>query len=394
MTAQNALAFPGLLMRSLGPALLSWSERRRVPAFGGFLPTDIAGLVGWYDPSDLSTMFQDDLGKVPVTAAGDPVALMLDTSKGLALGPELVVNGDFSTGDLTGWTDTTTGGDWSVVDGKAVDAGTSAGDLQQTVATEVGAFYQVEFTQSDISNGNPSFKFAGQNITTAQSAPGTYKAIVRAASTSAPVATSGQLALWSVDNVSVRKVAGNHLVQVTAAARPTYQTDGTLHWLQFDGVDDVLVGPVVDTGGATSMALGAAFITDAFGSISAGVFGDAEYQDGGIMIAVGSSEVAVISNDDGAEYRTYFSPVSLGATYVALGYTGVGAFHYRTGKDEQARPDDSTSSPVMELLLGKGTQGGRTGNFNGKVFSAVYAVSDEAQARALIHYLNKKAGLA
>ncbi len=33
---------------------------------------------------------------------------------------------------------------------------------------------------------------------------------------------------------------GNHASQATAAARPLYKTDGTYHWLQFDGVDDSL----------------------------------------------------------------------------------------------------------------------------------------------------------
>lgn len=34
----------------------------------------------WYDPSDLSTMFQDSGGTTPVTAAGDPVGLIMDKS--------------------------------------------------------------------------------------------------------------------------------------------------------------------------------------------------------------------------------------------------------------------------------------------------------------------------
>lgn len=34
----------------------------------------------WYDPSDLSTLFQDVAGTIPVTADGDPVGLMLDKS--------------------------------------------------------------------------------------------------------------------------------------------------------------------------------------------------------------------------------------------------------------------------------------------------------------------------
>ncbi|MDO8983007.1 hypothetical protein [Cypionkella sp.] len=34
----------------------------------------------WYDPSDLSTLFQDAAGTTPVTASGQPVGLMLDKS--------------------------------------------------------------------------------------------------------------------------------------------------------------------------------------------------------------------------------------------------------------------------------------------------------------------------
>lgn len=34
----------------------------------------------WYDPSDLSTLFQDSAGTTPVTADGQPVGLMLDKS--------------------------------------------------------------------------------------------------------------------------------------------------------------------------------------------------------------------------------------------------------------------------------------------------------------------------
>src|SRR5690554_1480219 len=33
---------------------------------------------------------------------------------------------------------------------------------------------------------------------------------------------------------------GNHASQSVAASRPVYRTDGTLHWLEFDGVDDHL----------------------------------------------------------------------------------------------------------------------------------------------------------
>lgn len=50
---------------------------------GGFQPSTLfaIGEQGvWYDPSDLSTMFQDDAGTVPVTAAGQVVGLIHDKS--------------------------------------------------------------------------------------------------------------------------------------------------------------------------------------------------------------------------------------------------------------------------------------------------------------------------
>ena len=41
----------------------------------------LAGVLGvWLDPSDLSTLFQDAAGTIPVTSDGDPVGLMLDKS--------------------------------------------------------------------------------------------------------------------------------------------------------------------------------------------------------------------------------------------------------------------------------------------------------------------------
>jgi len=50
---------------------------------GGFGPSTLfaAGEQGaWYDPSDMSTLFQDDAGTTPVTAAGQSVGRILDKS--------------------------------------------------------------------------------------------------------------------------------------------------------------------------------------------------------------------------------------------------------------------------------------------------------------------------
>jgi hypothetical protein len=51
--------------------------------------------------------------------------------------------------------------------------------------------------------------------------------------------TNASVAGFTVDNISVRELPGNHATQATAAARPILrQTAGGLYYLEFDGVDD------------------------------------------------------------------------------------------------------------------------------------------------------------
>lgn len=52
-------------------------------ALDGVFPNDLfrAGEQGvWYDPADMSTLFQDSAGTIPVTATGQPVGRMMDKS--------------------------------------------------------------------------------------------------------------------------------------------------------------------------------------------------------------------------------------------------------------------------------------------------------------------------
>jgi hypothetical protein len=50
-----------------------------VEGVGVWLPS-LLPPAAWYDPSDISTLFQDAAGTVPVTADGDPVGMILDRS--------------------------------------------------------------------------------------------------------------------------------------------------------------------------------------------------------------------------------------------------------------------------------------------------------------------------
>ncbi|MDE9450351.1 hypothetical protein J3R80_07695 [Aliiroseovarius sp. Z3] len=50
---------------------------------------------------------------------------------------------------------------------------------------------------------------------------------------------------------------GHDLIQPVSAARPTYRTDGSFHWIEADGVDDGLVtAPVFDVENPVTMILG------------------------------------------------------------------------------------------------------------------------------------------
>jgi hypothetical protein len=202
----------------------------------------------WYDPSDLTTLYQDAAGTTPVTADGDPVGLMLDKSQGLVLGPEMVQSiPEPRIQDYEG-----SSGQWNSVTNTASNAAVSTSvhyprfrflfpdidetktyKLSITLSGEVDKIsllpvYGPGLVSTDISNqSGPTYTYTGK---------------LSASSLNLGIFTDGR-AVWdgiTVDSVSIRELKGNHAVQSVAARRPIYRTDGILHWLEFDGVDDRL----------------------------------------------------------------------------------------------------------------------------------------------------------
>ena len=183
------------------------------------------------------TLFQVSNGQLNVVQATNPLGLVPDVKRPDELGPNLVVNGDFSSGS-TGWT---LDNGWSISGGVAL-ANTNLGSerLGRTYLGAIGVSYLVtaditmlatptNFASVGINIGGAnqdlfvstqfglvggvSYKLQGiAELTTATSFS------VRVGS-----ANGANHALnYTVDNISVREVPGNHITQPTAAQRPQF----------------------------------------------------------------------------------------------------------------------------------------------------------------------------
>ncbi len=167
----------------------------------------------WFDPSDMSTMFQETSGAIPVTGYEQPVGLIFDKSKNFSIGSELVTNGTFDTD--TAWTK---GAGWTIESGSAkiVSAGTS-GNLIQTFSTTVGKWYILRWTYT----GTGGLRVSSGGLPFTEANAGTHTRYIRSDSATNSISFFTQYgATGTLDNVSIREFAGNHAFQTTAASRP------------------------------------------------------------------------------------------------------------------------------------------------------------------------------
>lgn len=194
----------------------------------------------WFDPSDLSTLYQDAAGTVPVTGVEQPVGLMLDKSKGLALGQEYVKNA----ADREFTSDT---GFWAKEGNSSISGGVvninnvpgTAAIYKRNFPNAPGGYVEVSFDLA-ITAGAVHVLYGGavsQNFTT--SGRKTVR-LYRPAVNTLGIRSAGSVtALGTIDNISVREIPGNHASQPTATARPIYRASPAR--IDFDAVDDALI---------------------------------------------------------------------------------------------------------------------------------------------------------
>lgn len=211
----------------------------------------VAGIVrandgALFDPSDLSTLYQDAAGTTPVTAVEQPVGLILDKSQGLELGLERVVNGDNEAGisapplnTLTNFTskvqssERAQSGNYSV---KLTSNSTSAPHYWNLVSVSAGVSLKISGWVYI-----PAGTTANQPIKLVDIFDGSYTPVIASSfdqwvyfSAIRPAkATAWALAIgnndaanWNggsiyIDNLSVREIKGNHATQSVTASRPT-----------------------------------------------------------------------------------------------------------------------------------------------------------------------------
>lgn len=215
----------------------------------------------WFDPSDLATLFQDAAGSVPVTADGQPVGLVLDKSRGLAPGAELaaslptpiVVNFGGSIGAWDGASRTMTN--------SGLSSNNSYPRFQFNLGLQANARYHVvgQLTGDIAALAVVSLTISGLlNTVTYDPATGAFEARQVSAGAILEFRLNGTIAgvkSVQIAAISVRELPGAHAAQATSTRRPTYRAEAGLRWLDFDGVDDLLVTSALDLTSTTRLSL-------------------------------------------------------------------------------------------------------------------------------------------
>ena len=250
-----------------------------------------------YDPNDLTTLYQDTAGTVPVTAVGQPVGLMLDKSRGLALGANL------STGITDGWIP-----DLSIEE--TLSMAPVGAKTSKWFAVEPSSFYKIyapisNRTRVQVKNASGVITY----LTPYSSSMGANNSILKSNSDSVlmRVYFANESIGSTVTTFEVRKLSGNHAYQTVSASRPVLQRNATTgaYYLTFDGTDDFLLTNTVDftTTDKVSLFAGVRKLSDAtFGAILSSLGGNGTFEMYHPSAAGSNNYVLSASGSTGATY--------------------------------------------------------------------------------------------
>lgn len=218
---------------------------------GGFLLDRLDPTLAW-GADALKLSFQDQKNTA-AAADGNVVGVQLERSLGVALGADLIVDGDFATAP----------GPWSLLNG-TISAGalhfaaaTGGSYAEQTLSHAALSFWRCLATIAGFGGGAIRFSVDGGGTNAGDfTANGAIVGMPRASAAGGTfqVRTGGASTTADVDDVSARLIAGNHFLQTTTAAKPTLRSVGGKWRLRGDGSDDGLFGSVIPGAAVTLIA--------------------------------------------------------------------------------------------------------------------------------------------
>jgi len=303
-----------------GPSVLKNNgfHNRHSPILRAFSPLSLfaSGAPGaWYDPSDLTTLFQDSAGTTPVTAVEQPVGRILDKSgygnhafqATSASRPVLSARynlltktEDFSDGVWTKASVTVTANATTAPDGTAtadrIDfiAAVNA-RITQSVATQAASHLLKIWLKSDtpctISLGNVLTNEVTVNVTTTWQ-EFTYTGTLPTG-TSTPGLKNGEAVVKSVFAWGASLVPANQstLPYQRVNTATDYNTTGFLPYLKFDGVDDSLSTNSISFTSTDKMSVfaGVRKLSDAAGGMLAELSASASTNNGSFYVSAPES---------------------------------------------------------------------------------------------------------
>jgi hypothetical protein len=361
----------------------------------------------WYDPSDLSSMYQESTGVTPAVV-GQPVGLLLDKRYGLVRGAELVTNGTFDA-DVSGWTvGTGLTATWSAGVAQLARNGAinSAAAFARSFTTTVGRLYTLTFTST---NASVAYSVhTGPVIAPITAGLGTFTVSFIAVATSHTVNfwPSSDLTTCYLDNISVREIPGNHAIQATAASRPTLLQDASgLYYLSFDGVDDSLATSAIDFTATDKMTVwaGAYKASDAVIGMLAELSAGAEANAGAWRITAPNSTLnGFMFNSGGSpasadgEAANTTSAAPLAAVLAAQGSISspLASLRVNGGAAITSAASQGTGN-YGNYPLYIGRRGAATLPFNGRIYSLIVrgAASSASQIAAAERYVAARTGV-
>lgn len=190
---------------------------------------------------------------------------------------------------------------------------------------------------------------------------------------------------------------GNHATQATTSLKPIYRTSGGLHWLEFDGWDDIIVGPTnlpvrenFYVGGAFRIDVGANIGTRLFGtgnvtgavSTSAGALGVYQRSDGVFRQVIAAMRVGAGSPFTANQAGAF----TLGTPFLGEAFHSADTLTASNASLETSVAADDNATDTRQISLGNAGPGYA---FYGGVFRMA-SLADKSDIRA---YLASKAGI-